>query len=103
MKLRQVEMLVGQEIRRIDTIREVPIIVQSYDCWRKQYGGMGTDCLGGLKRPQKGGERPRNAVSDLMPDKLILTKAAKGNFYAPLGAGPWAGLLFRYSTDGMTW
>ncbi|MCW2303376.1 hypothetical protein M2324_001769 [Rhodovulum sulfidophilum] len=34
---------------------------------------MGTDQLKELKRFQKENERLRNAVSDLTPDKLILT------------------------------
>jgi transposase-like protein len=79
-KLRQVEVLVGQGIARIDAIREVSIAEQTYYRWRKQYGGMGTDQLRELKRLQKENERLRKAVSDLTLDKLILAEAAKGNF-----------------------
>ena len=79
-KLRQVEVLVGQGMARIDAIREVRITEQTYYRWRKQYGGMGTDQLRELKRLQKENERLRRAVSDLTLDKLILTEAAKGNF-----------------------
>ena len=79
-KLRQVEVLVGQGIPRIDAIREVSITEQTYYRWRKQYGGMGTDQLKELKRLQKENERLRKAVSDLTLDKLILSEAAKGNF-----------------------
>ena len=39
-KLRQVEVLVGQGIPRIDAIREVSITEQTYYRWQKQYGGM---------------------------------------------------------------
>ncbi len=79
-KLRQVAVLVGQGMSRIDAIRQVRITEQTYYRWRKQYGGMGTDQLKELKRLQKENERLRKAVSDLPLDKLILSEAAKGNF-----------------------
>ncbi len=79
-KLRQVEVLVGQGMARIDAIRQVQITEQTYYRWRKHYGGMGTDQLRELKRLQKENERLRRAVSDLTLDKLILAEAARGNF-----------------------
>jgi len=79
-KLRQVEVLVGQGMTRIDAIREVQITEQRFYRWRKQYGGMGTAQLRELKRLQKENERLRRAVSDLTLDKLILSEAARGNF-----------------------
>ena len=42
-KLRQVELLVGQGMPRIDAIRQISVVEQTYYRWRKQYGGMGTD------------------------------------------------------------
>ena len=41
-KLRQVEVLVGQGMARIDAIRRISITEQTYYRWRKHYGGMGT-------------------------------------------------------------
>ena len=79
-ELRQVEVLVGQGMPRIDAIREVQITEQTFYRWRKQYGGMGTVQLRELKRLQKENERLRRAVSDLTLDKLILSEAARGNF-----------------------
>ena len=64
-KLRQVEVLVGQGKARIDAIREIGVVEQTYYRWRKQYGGMGTDQLKELKRLQKENDRLRRAVSDL--------------------------------------
>ncbi len=78
-KLRQVEVLVGQGMARIDAIRQISITEQTYYRWRKQYGGMGTDQLRELKRLQKENDRLRRAVSDLTLDKMILTEAARGN------------------------
>ena len=72
-KLRQVEVLAGQGMARIDAIRQISITEQTYYRWRKQYGGMGTgDQLKELRRLQKENERLRRAVSDLTLDKLIL-------------------------------
>ena len=78
-KLRQVEVLAGQGMARIDAIRQISITEQTYYRWRKQYGGMGTDQLKELRRLQKENERFRRAVSDLTLDKLILTEASRGN------------------------
>ena len=75
-KLRQVEVLLGQGIPRIDAIRQISVTEQTYYRWKKKYGGMGTE----LKRLQKENERLRRAVSDLTLDKLILKEAASGNF-----------------------
>ena len=45
-KLRQVEVLCGQGMPRIDAIRQVQITEQTFYRWRKQYGGM--HCPAGL-------------------------------------------------------
>ena len=79
-KLRQVEVLVGRGMARIDAIREVRITEQTFYRWRKHYGGIRTAQLKELKRLQKENERLRRAVSDLTLDKLILAEAARGNF-----------------------
>ena len=81
-KLRQVDVLVGQGMVRVDAIRQVSITEQTYYRWRKQYGGMGTDQLKELKKVQKENEQLRRAVADLTLDKQILTEAARGNFKA---------------------
>jgi len=79
-KLRQVEVLMGQGMSRLDAIRQIGVVEQTYYRWRKQYGGMDVDQLKELKRLQKENERLRRAVSDLTLDKLILKEAARGNF-----------------------
>ena len=79
-KLRQVEVLMGQGMSRLDAIRQIGVVEQTYYRWRKKYGGMGVDQLKELKRLQKENERLRRAVSDLTFDKLILKEAARGNF-----------------------
>ena len=79
-KLRQVDVLIGQRMSRIDAIREVQITEQTFYRWRKQYGGMGPAQLRELKRLQKENERLRRVVSDLPLDKLTRNEAARGNF-----------------------
>ena len=64
-KLRQVEVLVGQGKARIDAIRSIGVAEQTYYRWRKQYGGMGTNQVKELKRLQKENDHLRRAVSDL--------------------------------------
>ena len=79
-KLRQVEVLIGQGLTRLDAIRQIGVVEQTYYRWRRQYGGMGVDQLKELKRLQKENEQLRRAVSDLTLDKLILKEAARENF-----------------------
>ena len=78
--MRQVEVLVGQGMARIDAIREIGVVEQTYYRWRKLHGGMGRDQVKELKRLQKENECLRRAISDLTLDKLILSEAARGNF-----------------------
>ena len=40
-KLRQAEVLMGQGMSRLDAIRQIGVVEQTYYRWRKQYGGMG--------------------------------------------------------------
>ncbi|MDD9728280.1 IS3 family transposase [Roseovarius sp. SK2] len=82
-KLRQVEVLTGQGLPRLDAIRQIGVTEQTYYRWKKKYGGMGSDQLKELKRLQKENERLRRAVSDLTLDKLILAEAAKGKLLSP--------------------
>ena len=56
-KLRQVEVLMGQGMCRLDAIRQIGVVEQTYYRWRKQYGGMGIDQLKELKRLQKENEQ----------------------------------------------
>ena len=70
----------GQGMSRLDAIRRIGVVEQTYYRWRKQYGEMGLDQLKELKNLQKENEQLRRAVSDLTLDKLILKEAAKGNF-----------------------
>ena len=85
-KLRQVEVLMGQGMARLDAIRQIGVVEQTYYRWRKQYGGMGVDQLKELKRLQKENDRLRKAVSDLTLDKLIWCCQTNENSHRIAGA-----------------
>ena len=70
----------GQGMSRLDAIRQIGVVEQTYYRWLRQYGGMSVDQLKELKRLQKENEQLRRAVPDLMLDKLILKEAARGDF-----------------------
>jgi putative transposase len=78
-ELRLVEGLMGQGMPRIDAIRQASVTEQTYYCWKKKCGGMGTDQLKELKRLQKENECFRRAISDLTLEKLILKEAVSEN------------------------
>jgi transposase len=52
-KLWQVEVFMGQGMSRLDAIRQIGVVAQTYYRWRKQCGGMGVDQLKQLKRLEK--------------------------------------------------
>ena len=74
-KLRQVEVLMGQGMSRLDAIRQIGVVEQTYYRWRKQYGGMGVDQLKELKRLQKENERLKKIVADLQLDTVLLKES----------------------------
>ena len=80
-KLRQVEVLVGQGMARIDAIRRISITEQTYYRWRKHYGGMGTDQLKGHCQT-KANRYPK-----------VVMHPPSGRKLAPLGQGSGAVLL----------
>ena len=79
-KFRQVEVLQGQGMTVAEAVRQIGVTQQTFYRWRKLYVGMGRSQLKRLKELDKENQRLRRAVSDLTLDKLILSKAARGNF-----------------------
>ena len=87
-KLRQVEVMMGQGMPRVDTIRQISVTGQTYYRWKKKYGGMGIEQLKELKRLQKENERvlgqhrstqrrlPRGSADEehLVEDMIELTR-----------------------------
>ena len=70
-KLRQVEVLMGQGMPRIDAIRQISVTEQTYYRWKKKYGGMG------LKeaRRLRALEKENTELKKLLADQLLKTKA----------------------------
>ena len=50
MKLRQFEVLTGQGMPRLDAIRQIGVTEQTYNRWKKKYGGMSVDQLKAQQR-----------------------------------------------------
>ncbi len=81
--LRQVEVLLGQDLSMAEAIRRVGIREVTFYRWRKEDAGRNGDQLRRRKDPEKENERLRRAVSDLAWDPQILEEAARGTFRAP--------------------
>ena len=79
-KLRQVDVLVLQGQSLADAIRQIGVSEVTYYRWRQEFGGLKTEQIKRLKDLELENGRLRRVVSDLTLDKLISTKAAKGNF-----------------------
>ncbi len=79
-KLRQVDVLVSQGRSVAEAVRTIGVTQFTYCRWRKEYGGLKTNQVKGLKELEKENERLRKAVSDLTLEKLILREAASGNY-----------------------
>jgi len=58
----------------------VGVSEQSYNRWRKEYGGLKVNQAHRLKDLEQENARLRRSVSDLALDKLILKGAAEGNW-----------------------
>ena len=53
---------------------------QTYDRWRKEYGGVRTDQAKRLKDLERENARLKKLVAEAELDKAILREAASGNF-----------------------
>jgi len=82
-KLRQVEVLCGHGMARVDAIRQVQITEQTFYRWRKQYGGMGTDQLKDLKRLQKENERLRSSPFRPYAEQAHIIGSSTGKLMSP--------------------
>ena len=79
-KLRQVDVLVSQGQGVADTVRSIGVTEVTYYRWRQEYGGLKTEQIRRLKELETENSRLRRAVAELTLDKLILKKAAAGNY-----------------------
>ena len=61
----------GQGMSRLDAIRQIGVVEQTYYRWRNQYGGMGLDQLKELKRLQKENEQLRIRIGSQVQPKSM--------------------------------
>ena len=79
-KLRQAEVELSRGIKIAQVCRKLGVTEQTYDRWRKEYGGVRTDQAKRLKELEKENARLKKLVADLALDKQILEEVAQGNF-----------------------
>jgi len=79
-KLREAEVLLSQGKTAEEASRALGISEQTYDRWRKEYGGVGTEQVYRLKELEKENARWKRLVADLSLDNAILKETVKGNF-----------------------
>ena len=72
LKLREAEVLLGQEKTVGEVCRSLEISEQTYYRWRKEYGGMNTNQAKKLKTLEKENTRLKNLVAELSLDNAIL-------------------------------
>jgi transposase-like protein len=78
-KLREAEVLLAKGRSVADAAKAIGVTEQSYDRWRREYGGLKIDQARRLKELERENARQRLAVAELTLDKLILKEAASGN------------------------
>jgi hypothetical protein len=80
--LRAAEVLLSQGLKLGDVCRKLGISEQSYDRWRKMYGGLKMDQARQFKELEREHFRLKKAVSELTLDKMILNEALSGKSFA---------------------
>ena len=73
-------MLLSQGKSVAEAIRSIRVTEVTYYRWRQELGGLKSDQVKRLKDLETENARLRKAISDLTLDKLILQKAARGNY-----------------------
>ena len=78
--LREAEVRLSQGQTVGEVCRSVGVSEQSYDRWRKEYGGLKLDQARRLKDLERENAPLKRAVADLTLEKLVLKEAAEGNW-----------------------
>ena len=79
-QLRTVEIETAKGIGIVDACRQLGITEQTYDRWKKEYGGLRVDQAKRLKGLEQENVRLKRLVADLSLDNSILQEVASGNF-----------------------
>ena len=78
-KLRQADVLLGQDKSIPDVCKELEISQQTYYRWRQKYGGMSPEMIKEFRELRKENVRLRKIVADQAIDNAILKEAASKN------------------------
>ncbi len=79
-KLREAEVALAKGRSVGEVAKQLGITEQTYDRWRKEYGGLKTDQAKRLKELERENARLKKVVADLALDKAILKEAANPNW-----------------------
>ena len=79
LKLRQIEVQTAQGKSLALACKEAEISEQSYDRWRKEYGGLQIDQARKMKDLERENARLRRLVADLSLEGQVLADVAAGN------------------------
>ena len=80
--LRTIEIETGKGLAVVDACRKVGITEQTYDRWKKEYGGLRVDQAKRLKGLEQENARLKRLVADRALDNSILKEVAAGHFSA---------------------
>ncbi len=78
--LRQAEVEIAKGKSVLEACRQIGIVEQTYDRWRKAYGGLKLDQARQFKQLERENARLKKLVADLSLDNVILREAANPNF-----------------------
>ena len=78
--LRQIEVAVANGKSTPQACKEAGIHTQTYDRWRKEYGGLKVEQAKRLEALEKENTRLKRLVAELSLEKQVLQDVAGGNF-----------------------
>ena len=79
-KLRPAEVELSRGLRAPQVCKKLGVSEQTYDRWRKEYGGLRLDQAKRLKTLEQENARLKRLVADQALDNLILKEVASGTF-----------------------
>ena len=79
-KLRQIEVLIGQDRSLDEACKQAEIHKQTYYRWRKEYGGMEVSQAKRLKELEQENVRLKRVVADQALDNAMLKEIATGKW-----------------------
>jgi putative transposase len=77
--LRTLEIETGKGLGIAEACRKLGMTEQTYDRWKKEYGGLRVDQAKRLKGLEQENARLKRLVADLSLDKSIVKEVAAGN------------------------